>query len=136
MTTPRRIQRRRTKGWRLTDATSNPNGAVTVTRPSRYGNPARIVPTGDRDGGFLVRWEPNGMPVGTWPADGMEARRYATDLYRSWINQPEQEHLRQAARSQLRGKDLACYCPLPTDGQPDHCHAAVLLELANQPTAA
>ncbi|MDI5965791.1 DUF4326 domain-containing protein [Streptantibioticus silvisoli] len=31
----------------------------------------------------------------------------------------------------LRGKDLACTCPLPEPGEPDHCHAAVLLRLAN-----
>ena len=31
--TPKRIQRRRTKGWR------KPEGAVNVTRPGPYGNP-------------------------------------------------------------------------------------------------
>ncbi|MFJ9034938.1 DUF4326 domain-containing protein [Streptomyces sp. NPDC102274] len=31
----------------------------------------------------------------------------------------------------LRGKDLACTCPLPEPGEPDHCHAAYLLALAN-----
>ena len=33
-------------------------------------------------------------------------------------------------RSELRGKNLACWCPLD---QP--CHADVLLELANAPEA-
>jgi hypothetical protein len=28
----------------------------------------------------------------------------------------------------LRGKNLACWCPLPEPGKPDVCHAAVLLE--------
>ncbi len=32
----------------------------------------------------------------------------------------------EAARAELRGKNLACWCPL---GQP--CHADVLLEVAN-----
>jgi phosphopantothenoylcysteine synthetase/decarboxylase len=46
--------------------------------------------------------------------------------YRQWIMQPEQAHLRDAIRTELRGKDLACWCP------PDQpCHADVLLELAN-----
>jgi HAD superfamily hydrolase (TIGR01484 family) len=31
----------------------------------------------------------------------------------------------------LRGKKLACWCPLPETGEPDNCHAALLLELAN-----
>jgi hypothetical protein len=32
----------------------------------------------------------------------------------------------------LRGKNLACWCPLPRAGEMDQCHAAVLLELANR----
>lgn len=32
----------------------------------------------------------------------------------------------QAARNELRGKDLACFCPLDLP-----CHADVLLEVAN-----
>jgi Domain of unknown function (DUF4326) len=32
----------------------------------------------------------------------------------------------------LAGRDLACWCPLPADGEPDTCHAAVLLVIANQ----
>lgn len=39
---PRRIQLRRTKGWR------KPDGAVVVARPSRWGNPFRIGIDGDR----------------------------------------------------------------------------------------
>jgi hypothetical protein len=35
---PRRIQLRRTKGWR------KPEGAVVVARPSRWGNPYRVGP--------------------------------------------------------------------------------------------
>lgn len=130
MTTPRRIQRRRTKGWR------KPEDAVYVGRPTRFGNPARIVPAGDRNGGLLVLWEPNGMPVGTWPADGIEARRYATELYRTWITQPEQADTLRLFRGLLHGRDLMCWCPLPEPGEPDHCHAAVLLALVNQPATA
>lgn len=36
-----------------------------------------------------------------------------------------------AALPMLAGKNLACWCPLPAPGEPDICHAAVLLELAN-----
>jgi hypothetical protein len=35
-------------------------------------------------------------------------------------------------RRDLSGRDLMCWCPLPAEGEPDHCHASVLLELANQ----
>lgn len=36
---PRRIQLRRTKGWR------KPEGAIVVARPSKWGNPFRVGPT-------------------------------------------------------------------------------------------
>lgn len=36
-------------------------------------------------------------------------------------------------RAELAGRDLACWCPLPKPGEPDHCHGAVLLALANNP---
>ena len=35
-------------------------------------------------------------------------------------------------RRDLAGRDLACWCRLPEDGEPDMCHAALLLVLANQ----
>jgi hypothetical protein len=119
---PSRIQRKRTKGWRA------PEGAVYVGRPTRFGNPARLIRVDH--GQLIVRWDPNGIPVGTWPGDGVEARRYATELYASWINQPEQESARKLFRALLYGRDLLCWCPLPEPGQPDHCHGAVLLKLA------
>ncbi|MFF8997111.1 DUF4326 domain-containing protein [Streptomyces achromogenes] len=128
---PARIQRRRTKGWRAEDHTTNPLGVTYVGRGTRWGNPARRIYAPH---GLIVQWGTNGAIVGTWPTDGVEARRFATDLYRSWINQPEQEHLRHLAREQLAGVDLLCWCPLPEPGQPDHCHAAVLLEIANRET--
>ena len=35
--------------------------------------------------------------------------------------------------SELRGHDLACWCPLvDDDGKPVSCHADLLLELANK----
>lgn len=127
MTTPRRIQRRRVKGWRLADATSNPNGAVIVTRPSRFGNPFTIK--------GAMEW------AGAETTE--KARELCTTAFRSWLRGnrdwwmgPEADTARARildALPALRGKDLACYCPLPADGQPDHCHAAVLLELANEP---
>ncbi|GAA0637598.1 DUF4326 domain-containing protein [Streptomyces thermocarboxydovorans] len=124
MNAPTRIQRRRTKGWR------KPEGAVYVGRGTRFGNPARIAPANDHNSGLLVIWEPNGMPVGTWPADGREARRYATELYRFWITQPEQADTLRMFRELLRGRDLMCWCP------PDEpCHADVLLALANEEVA-
>ena len=101
MTEPKRIQRRRTKGWKM------PDGAVYVGRPTMWGN----------------RWQ-----VGTWSNTlGREVATVdeAVDLYRRlvWV----EPHMIGWVRENLRGRDLACWCPL------DHpCHADVLLEIANR----
>jgi len=100
-----RIQRRRTKGYRL------PPGAVYVGRPTRWGNPWR-----------------EGMPHPD--SEQPMSRAEAVEVYRGWAAQQLADWwngllLRTAIDNELRGHDLACWCPL---GQP--CHADVLLELA------
>lgn len=150
--TPRRIQLRRTRGWRI------PEGACSVARPGKWGNPYRYrtryglarVPAID---GAL--WEYEGRisaagtrhdcyhPDGTWTVHHVRylTRRECVELYRRALTQPTpQLHLwdhrerRQLtvedARRELTGRDLACWCPLVDDeGQPVHCHADVLLEV-------
>lgn len=122
---PERIQLRRTKGWRL------PEGAVSVARPTDWGNPFTV--DGAIESGYASTEE--------------QARKSAVDSYRSWLLGEDvidldryqtrlggrlydrvwvREHLHE-----LRGKNLACWCPLPEPGQPDVCHAAVLIALAN-----
>ncbi|MFD6029811.1 DUF4326 domain-containing protein [Cellulosimicrobium funkei] len=113
---PLRIQQRRTKGWR------KPRDTVSVARPSKWGNPVRIVavrPSGpfdlERDGvGFI------GQHTDIGSARASAARRYR-DLVLLGLA-PSAEDIRTA----LAGKTLMCWCPLD---QP--CHADVLLELAN-----
>lgn len=101
---PVRIQRQRTKGWRM------PPNTVYVGRPSRWGNSYQPGALTARPGiGGFVR-----------PTEVDEC----VALYREDI-----ERLVQAAPDalkSLRGKNLACWCPLD---QP--CHADVLLEIAN-----
>ena len=109
----KRIQRQRTKGWRM------PDGAVYVGRPSRWGNPFRLP--------SAIEWG--------FAFDYPDARRVATRAFRSWIAGSDawwmgEESVKTreelvAALSLLHGKDLVCWCPLD---QP--CHADVLLELA------
>jgi hypothetical protein len=52
------------------------------------------------------------------------------DLYRSWITGAlfgqQGSKMLTAAKAELKGKNLACWCPL---SQP--CHADVLMELTN-----
>ena len=54
--------------------------------------------------------------------------------FREWIYDTNRSELGLPATDELRGKNLACWCPLPKPGEPDYCHAAILLEIANAPT--
>lgn len=85
---------------------SIPEGAVYVGRPSKWGNPFKV---GSR---------------GVVPHMGKIDHTEAVRLYKEWLwRRPD---LIEQAKSELRGKDLVCWCaPLP-------CHADVLLELANK----
>jgi hypothetical protein len=54
----------------------------------------------------------------------------AVAAYRLWL--ATQPALIDAARTELAGRDIACWCPPPAPGQPDLCHGAVLLTVASQ----
>jgi Domain of unknown function (DUF4326) len=116
---PKRIQRRRTKGWRM------PEGAVYVGRPTKWGNPYRVVhgtvygPARPIDGGDLLAYSTH--------APAPYAIAAAVSYYLSDIDTPVRSRLtREQIRAELAGRDLCCWCPLD---QP--CHADVLLDLAN-----
>jgi len=106
---PRRIQRKRTKGWRM------PEGAIYVGRPTKWGNPFRPRVTFCDVYGYW--WDD--------PRDNAEA----VNFYREWL---ESGAGNLCDIDELRGKDLACWCPLVDEqGVRVPCHADVLLELAN-----
>jgi hypothetical protein len=119
---PVRIQRRRSKGWRM------PEGAVYVGRPSKWGNPFQIA---------------SAIQAG-FAEDEATARVVAVTFFREWLRNPrhffESPSTSHEVRSrflnslhELRGRDLACWCPLyDKDGNKVPCHADVLLELANR----
>ncbi len=77
-----------------------PDNTVKVDRSTRFGNPFHLGKDGDR--AEIVR------------------------RFRDYLARPEQAAHRADIRATLRGKNLACWCPL--DGP---CHADVLLEVAN-----
>lgn len=127
---PQRIQLRRTKGWR------KPEGAIVVSRPSKWGNPFRVYLC-DCCGSWDVI-DDNSV---TYLIDHLAARtirparqsrheatRRAVDLFHQdgfeWLGGRFMNLDMDVAA--LAGHDLACWCPLD---QP--CHADVLLELAN-----
>jgi hypothetical protein len=124
--TPVRVQRRRAAGWTapLDHLGRKP---IYVGRGSRWGNPHVIVLQADGLYGI-----PPEQPDGDWPtfSTAVEARREAAQRYETWL--AEHPWMIDAARRQLAGRNLMCWCPEPEPGEPDHCHAAVLLRLANE----
>lgn len=138
MTAPKRIQRKRTKGWRM------PEGAVYVGRPTIFGNPFCAYKCeccgywdvrDDNDVTYLVNHAYVRLPSvradrSTWTTQ-RQANREAVRLYHDeatyWLGgRMEWDDDFRTAVEALAGRDLACWCPLD---QP--CHADVLLELAN-----
>ncbi|KWX66856.1 DUF4326 domain-containing protein [Mycobacterium sp. NAZ190054] len=112
---PQRIQRKRTKGWRM------PEGAIYVGRPTIFGNPFVIGAIADRRYFGIVQQIEVAGPA------------HAVELYRDWLTNPHSSFITGFARmhptliiDKLRGRDLACWCPLSSP-----CHADVLLEVAN-----
>ena len=89
-----------------------PEGAVYVGRGTRWGNPFRVGKTQMHD----IR-----------DATAQEC----VDLYREWVTAPQGTVAE--IREHLRGRDLACWCPLEDEhGNRVPCHADVLLEIANR----
>lgn len=144
---PRRIQRQRTKGWRM------PEGAVYVGRPSRWGNSfayltrdalARVpaVRNPDQPWEYEGRISADGMQHNYHHSDGRITEvhvRYMTaaevvECYRAYVNgggwpldwKPRLKFTIDDIRRELADRDLACWCPLDSP-----CHADVLLEIAN-----
>lgn len=102
----KRIQLRRSKGWRM------PPGAIKVDRTTAWGNPFRVGVDGDL-ADCVARFE------------RLLAGECATEAERAWLTRA------LAHRGELRGKNLACWCALPEPGRPDLCHAAALLRFAS-----
>lgn len=85
-----------------------PKGAMYVGRPTKWGNPYTAADWGNRAVPMLKAF--------------VEANK-----------RPENGPTLEMVRDELRGKDLACWCPLVDEnGNKVPCHADVLLELANK----
>lgn len=114
---PHRIQRKRTKGFRL------PINTVSVCRPGRFGNPFKL----------------DECRAAGYQGTDLEIKRRCVEAFRAWLCdkdgwmnwQGDEAEMRKAAilagLESLRGKNLACFCKLE-----DPCHADILLELANK----
>ena len=121
---PQRLRLSRKAGWR------KPEGAVVVSRPSRWGNP------------FTIAW----ARLDNETMTDLEARVYVVQVFQAWLTDDNyaaafrsdwldgRRAWMLAHLSELANKDLRCWCPLPGDGEDDWCHARVLIDLANEAT--
>ena len=91
-------------GWRM------PPGAIYVGRPTKWGNHIKVGDYGK---------SPQARRTAHWLA--------VLDFEKSIEWNPEGEAYKEAARRELRGHDLACFCRLD-----EPCHADVLLRIANE----
>jgi len=103
---PKRVQLSRRRGWRM------PANTVKVDRTTKWGNPYK-------PGHFAYQ-------PGTGRTCLVGDRAAAVALFKSFVEDLEGAELAEAARRELRGKNLACWCP-----PREPCHADVLLAIAN-----
>ena len=101
---PHRIQIKKTKGWKL------PEDAVFVGEGTKWKNPHSFVGELDIPTGEIIL-----------PPDAREALQHVVDLYEYVVEDKHEE-----IKSELKGKNIACSCPLDLP-----CHGDVLLKIAN-----
>jgi hypothetical protein len=100
-----------------------PANTVKVDRTTLFGNPFAIKDFGHNRAVALHR---------AW-IEGDLRDPAIPEKSRELLKRKREEVL--AALPSLRGKNLACWCPLPAAHEPDNCHAATLLKLANRGAA-
>jgi hypothetical protein len=126
---PVRVQRKRTKGWKM------PENTVYVGRGTKWGNPFKIVPV--KHGWHVVAEEDGKEHVILKTDDYTKAVNLSLESYQYWLmpytnkdGDIDKFFLSTAQYEsivlELKGKNLACWCPLDKP-----CHADILLRLAN-----
>lgn len=129
----KRIQRKRTKGWKM------PENTIYVGRPTKWGNP--FVNLQDITYYYSERRVKQGLSSLVYCCH--KSTMDAVQLYQEGVKSPEQlgrfiggydgqilcNYFSIIANSldELKGHDLACWCALDKP-----CHADVLLKLANE----
>lgn len=117
---PQRIQRKRTKGFKL------PPNTLCATRPGKFGNPFRVgmyVKLGNGGDGmtYLACTDKRNA---TADYTYIDTTQQAVDIYREYRRRYP---LSSELLAQLRAAEwIACYCQLN-----EPCHTDVLLEIAN-----
>ena len=105
---PRRVQLSRKRGWRM------PANTAKIDRSTRWGNPFRV---GDSC---------------THPVSGKSVLvrniEHAIALFALFLSTPAASGVVEAAKRELVGKNLACWCKAG-----EACHGDILLQLTSEP---
>lgn len=115
----KRIQRKRTKGWKM------PENSKYIGRPTKWGNPFKLT-----DDGYIMCYSIGRKkldPWIIWSATGGFTLTDIVELYERWIKAELYNfEFLPAPPSiiELKGMDLACFCSLSSP-----CHADVLIKL-------
>lgn len=127
---PVRIQRRRTRGWKM------PPNTAYVGRGTKFGNPFRVGQDGTAEQCVSLYRRGIEGSIAAW--EGGAGSIFAPEndnVYQAWESRTPHLHYTEIELSleALRGKNLACWCALEDEhGNPVPCHADVLLDLANR----
>jgi len=121
----KRIQRKRTKGWRM------PENTISVTRPGKWGNPFKV-------GTYLNAWGKAFIAIKLTDKPEEIHKIYQSGLfddkitlekslqwYEMWLKWMIAE--KKLDISRLKGANLSCWCKLT-----EKCHADILLKLASE----
>lgn len=125
---PVRIQRSRRSGWRM------PPNTVAVSRGTKWGNPFYII--NEEGSPWITDARVPSMPVCNYEAKKLlglpEAGAFNWENARRGVVALFKAQCCDRSFEELRGKNLACWCPLLDEyGRKFHCHADVILERAN-----
>jgi hypothetical protein len=104
-----------------------PANAFCCGRPSVFGNPFKVEVFGRAQAVALYR---------AWFDGGTIAPDVLTKAGLTLEALTAARAVAVPRLPELRGLSLGCYCAQPAPGEPDLCHAAYLLELANAPGGA
>lgn len=117
---PVRVQRKRTKGFKL------PENTICVTRGTKWGNPFKI--------GEYYKYGKAGFMSPCRPNSIADAKKRGDHIYIATIEDAVYHYEKYITGlmfplnfKELAGKNLACFCSLDKP-----CHADVLLEIANK----
>ena len=102
---PIRIQRKRTRGWKM------PENTIYIGRPTKYANPFKLADfriSNDEGDVVAKAWVMRGFGEHLTCMQDFEPEKYAAIL------------------SELHGKNVCCWCSLD-----ENCHGDAWLELAN-----